>query len=71
MSEEDGDDNIIIETLPVGTRISWLDNAGRPHKAEVVAWPDRPVMAEGVRVIETIVSEVPHILPPRRRVKVI
>jgi len=33
--------------------------------------PDRPSHAEGVRVIETIVSEVPHIVPELRHVEVV
>ena len=68
MADEDGE---IIEELPVGTLIEWTDGAGRSHEAEVVEWPDRPLLVEGVKVVETIVSVVPHILASRRRVKVI
>ena len=41
------------------------------HEGIIVDWTDRPKHAEGVRVIEAIVSECPHIVPERRHVEII
>ena len=64
-------ETIHIGWLPIGTRVGWTDGAGRSHEGEIVPWPDRPKHAEGVRVIETIVSEVPHVMPELRHVEVV
>ncbi len=64
-------ETIHIGWLPVGTRIRWEDGAGRGHEGVLVPWPDRPNHAEGVRVIETIVTEIPHVVPELRHVEVV
>ncbi len=58
-----------ISELPTGTKIRWTDGS-RTHEGVIVAWPDRPAMVEAVRVMETIVSEVPHVIGDRRHVEV-
>ena len=65
------DETIHIGWLPMGTRVRWTDGAGRPHEGVLTPWPERPPHAEGVRVIETVISEIPHVLPERRRVEVV
>jgi hypothetical protein len=62
---------IHIGWLPAGTHVRWTDGAGRSHEGVLTPWPDRPPHVEGVRVIETVVSEIPHVLPERRRVEVV
>ncbi len=64
-------ETVHIGWLPVGTRIRWADGAGRGHEGVLVPWPDRPKHAEGVRVIETIVTEIPHVVPKLRHVEVV
>ncbi len=64
-------ETVHIGWLPVGTRIRWEDGAGRPHEGVLVLWPNRPNHAEGVRVIETIVTEIPHVVPELRHVEVV
>ena len=69
---EPSDETIHIGWLPVGTRIRWTDGAGRrPHEGVLVPWPDRPPHTDGVRVIETVISEIPHVLPESRHVNVV
>ena len=64
-------ETIHIGWLPAGTRVRWTDGAGRAHEGVLVPWPDRPNHAEGVRVIETIVTEIPHVVPALRHVEVV
>ncbi len=64
-------ETIHIGWLPVGTRIRWTDGAGRAHEGVLVPWPDRPKHAEGVRVIETLITEIPHVVPELRQVEVV
>ena len=64
-------ETIHIGWLPVGTRVRWTDGAGRAHEGVLVPWPDRPKRADGVRVIETLVSEIPHVVPELRQVEVV
>ncbi len=64
-------ETVHIGWLPVGTRIRWTDGAGRGHDGVLVPWPDRPKHAEGVRVIEMVVTEIPHVVPELRHVEVV
>ncbi len=64
-------ETIHIGWLPVGTRVRWADGAGRAHEGVLVPWPDRPKHADGVRVIETLVSDLPHVVPELRQVEVV
>ncbi len=68
---DDASETIHIGWLPVGTRVRWTDGAGRAHEGVLVPWPDRPNHAEGVRVIETLVTEIPHVVPELRHVEVV
>ncbi len=64
-------DSVRIDTLPPGASIAWTDGSDHKHVGVVVDWPDRPTNAEGVKVIETIVSEVMHVIDVKRRVEVV
>ena len=69
--ERGASETVHIGWLPVGTRVRWTDGAGRAHEGVLVPWPDHPKHVEGVRVIETIVTEIPHVVPELRHVEVV
>lgn len=64
-------DSVHIGSLPIDTRIKWTDGAGREHHGIIKDWPDRPTHAEGVRVVESLSSEIDHFLPKLRQVEVV
>ena len=60
-----------IGSLPLGTRIRWSGGGDQMHERIIADWPDPLKHAEGVRVVETIISEIPHVIPARRHVEMV
>lgn len=61
-----------LSSLPPGTRIRWLDARGKPREGTVTPWPDCPSeLRDHVKVLETITSEVPHVMLGTHQVEVV
>ena len=60
-----------VDELPIGTIVRWLDDSDHEREGEIVAWPDKPTHAEGVKVEVMVASTLVIIVPLRKEVEII
>ncbi len=60
-----------VDELPIGTIVRWLDDSDHEREGEIVAWPDKPTHAEGVKVEVTVASTLVIIVPLRKEVEIV